>query len=591
MEPTKILQDSSYKRRLFVRYFGMTLIPVLFFLLTGTLSVVLAQRYVSRELAALDLRNLRQARDAVEVVLRETNYLALSMSTDPEFYHSTEKVLTSTLATIEDLKLMRSLTSGINSAVNTRQYLRSMYVYVRSQPLRMITTTDAIVDVVSFADTAWLAPALERKDEIGYWLSSRPLVLLPSLRLTTPVLSLYRNMLGASSFENKGIIAANMKIEYFQGILDSLKSSESQRFAIFDPKDALIVKSKDFEAASPSPPPPGEAGSNATFEIRIGGEPYVLTVLKSELFPLTYCSYTKASEVYKLSNTLLKLSALFASISLVAGLLLMYIMARRNFRNIEAIADIIAAAERGKNLPEPAMTGNDSFSSLTYSILKTFVEHKYLKLRQTNLELLALQAQMNPHFIFNTLTTISCKALEFTGSPNAVTAMIERLARILAYSQENPRAGVRFNEELLFTKDYLEIQRIRFHDRFRVEWDIEKGTEGCRVIKLLLQPLVENSIYHGINEREGPGLIRVSAKREGRMLRLRVEDDGVGIADAELSALRARIEAGDAGDEHIGLANTVRRLGLFFSGEAKAEIRSESGKGTVVELLMPALDA
>lgn len=577
MEPVRILQDVRYKRRLFARYFGMTLIPALFFLVTGTLSVVLAQKYVSEELAALDLRNLRQVRDAFEIILNETNSLALSMSTDPEFYLSAEKILTSSLSTVEDLRQQRWLTSGINSAVNTRRYLRSLYIYVDRQPGRLITTTESVIGTADFADTAWLAPALRRKDEIGYWLEPRQLRLLSSMPLTVPVLSLYRNMLGANSFENKGVIVVNLRLEYFEGILESQKGSDSQRFAVFDPENRVIVSSRGFQAAAP--------------DGTLDGVPYVTTSLPSEEFPFTYRSYTPMGEVFGLSNALLKLSILFASLSLVAGLLLTYVMARRNFRYIESIVDIIRAAEQGGNLPEPVLSGHNSFSSLTYSILQTFVEHKYLKLREANLELLALQSQMNPHFLFNTLTTISCMALEFTGSPNNVTAMIDRLGRILSYSLENSRTGVRLSEEIDFTRDYLEIQRIRYHDRFRVDWRIAAETEGCRIIKLLLQPLVENAISHGIRDKQGQGVIRVRASRAEGRLALSVEDDGVGIGAGELSAIRARMAEEGAPDTHIGLYNTAKRLRLFFPGEASVDVRSVSGRGTVVELVMPAVDA
>jgi len=582
MESTGFLQDVSYKRRLFIRYFGMTIIPVLFFLITGTLSVVLAQRYVSRELVSLNLRNLRQVKDTFEVILNETNSLVLSMSTDPEFYLSSDKILTSSLSTFEDLKQQRALMSSVKTAVNTRPYLHSLYVYVNTQPNRLITTTESVIDAADFADAAWIVPALGRKEEIGYWLEPRPLRLFSSMPWTVPVLTLYRNMLGSNSFENKGVIAANIKLDYLKGILDSLQDSGGHRYAIFDSKGRAVVQSPDFK--------PVPVAGRMT-ELSLDGVPYVTSSLPSERFPFTYCSYAPAEKVYRLSDTLLKLSILFASLSLVAGLLLMYVMARRNFRYIEGIVDIIQAAEHGTNLPEPVLSGHNSFSSLTYSILKTFVEHKYLKLRQANLELLALQSQMNPHFLFNTLTTISCMALDFTGSPNNVTAMIERLARILSYSLENPRAGVKLSDELTYTRDYLEIQRIRHHDRFRVDWDIGPETADCQVIKLLLQPLVENAIQHGIRDGQGQGAIRIRAVRAGGRLRLSVEDDGAGIGPDDLAAIRRRLAEQGAPDGHIGLFNTAKRLRLFFSGEASVEVRSSPGRGTAVELVMPAGDA
>lgn len=582
METTRLLQDSRYKRRLFARYFGVTLIPVLFFLVTGTLSVILAQRFVSRELVALNQRSLWQVRDAIELILNETNSLALSLSTDPEFYLSAEQILTTKLATVDDLKRLRSLTSGLNSTVNTRQYLHSIYVSLNNQPDRLITTTDFVTDAAGFADADWRQPALGREREIGFWLAYRPLRLFASMPWTLPVLTLYRNMLGASSFENKGIIALNLKLDYFQRMLESMSEQDRRRYVIFDASGRAIVRSGDFTPAPVS-------GENV--EIAIDGTPFVASSLDSPWFPFTYCSYAPTREVYRLSDTLLKLSLIFATISLAVGLLLMYAAARRSFRSIGNIVDIIQAAERGVSLPRPVMPGHNSFSSLTYSILKTFVEREYLRLRQANLELLALQSQMNPHFLYNTLATISCKALEFTGSPNGVTEMIGRLARILSYSLESPQAGVRLSDEIAYTRDYLEIQRIRSHDGFRVEWEISAGTEECRLPRLLLQPLVENAIAHAFHGRQGQGRIRVCARRTADRLDLAVEDDGVGIPPEELAAVRASLTAEGAPDGHIGLPNTVKRLRLYFQGATSVEIGCGSEGGTRVRLVMPAVDA
>jgi two-component system, sensor histidine kinase YesM len=582
VETGRFLQDRRYKRRLFARYFGVTLIPVLFFLLTGTLSVILAQRSVSRELVSLNLRNLGQMRDGFELILNESNSLALSLSTDPEFFLSAEQILTTRLATVDDLKRQRLLTSGINSAVNTRQYLHSIYVSLNSRPDRLITTTDSVTEAAGFADAEWRRPALGRERDIGFWLACRPLRLFASMPWTVPVLTLYRNMLGASSFENKGIIALNLRLDYFQRMLDSMAEQGSRRYAIFDSSGRAIVQSGDF---TPVP----VAGEQA--QITIDGAPFIASALGSQRFPFTYCSYAPAREVYRLSDALLRLSLIFAAVSLAAGLLLMYAAARRSFRAIGSIVDIIQAAERGVSLPRPVLPGHGSFSSLAYSILKTFVEREYLRLRQHNLELLALQSQVNPHFLYNTLTTISCKALEFTGSPNGVTEMIGRLARILSYSLESPQAGVRLSDEIVYTRDYLEIQRIRSHDGFRVEWEIGPGTEECRLPRLLLQPLVENTVTHGFHGRQGQGRIRIRARRAADRLELSVEDDGAGIAAEKLAAVRASLAAEGAPDGHIGLPNTVKRLRLFFPGQAGVEIESAEEGGTAVRLVMPAVDA
>jgi len=201
------------------------------------------------------------------------------------------------------------------------------------------------------------------------------------------------------------------------------------------------------------------------------------------------------------------------------------------------------------------------------------------RLRETaaRAELAALQAQINPHFFFNTLNTIA-SLLE--DDPEAAEEVLHRLAGLFRYAfQASDTAPVALSEELEFTRNYLAIERARFGDRLRVEWDIDPDSTEIAVPGLLLQPLVENAIGHGIAPRVEGGRVRISSRLVDRTLHLDVIDDGVGIEGRQEDLVQ---------DGH-GLGNVQRRLDAVYRGRGSLSLLKHRGKrGTIARLLLPA---
>jgi two-component system sensor histidine kinase YesM len=137
----------------------------------------------------------------------------------------------------------------------------------------------------------------------------------------------------------------------------------------------------------------------------------------------------------------------------------------------------------------------------------------------------------------------------------------------------------------------LRIQRIRFKGRFSVRWDIQPGLEQRKVIRFLLQPLLENAIYHGLREKEGHGLITIRVREARGRLKIVVADDGLGITQRRLAEIRSRLEdegvETETGPGSIGLANTNRRIRLTFGDDYGLDLESEPGQGTMVTVELP----
>ncbi|MDK2800407.1 MAG: two-component system, sensor histidine kinase YesM [Clostridiales bacterium] len=214
-------------------------------------------------------------------------------------------------------------------------------------------------------------------------------------------------------------------------------------------------------------------------------------------------------------------------------------------------------------------------------------ERKY---KLQTMELLALQSQMNPHFLFNTLQTIYWKVCSFTGKSNEVNRMIENLSDILRYSLETGEMNVTLEEEIKNTISYIEIQKIRYKDKFDVIWEYDDDIKQLKVVKLLLQPLVENSIYHGIKEKEGKSYIKIKINHSNHWIKIVVIDNGLGITPEKLIKLQEKLNQDQDYSEHIGLFNTNKRLMLtYYGNQFRIKIRSKMGWGTAVYIYIPIL--
>jgi LytS/YehU family sensor histidine kinase len=199
-----------------------------------------------------------------------------------------------------------------------------------------------------------------------------------------------------------------------------------------------------------------------------------------------------------------------------------------------------------------------------------------LERRFTEARLNALRMQLDPHFLFNALNTISSHV---ESDPKLTRTMIEHLGDLLRMSLESKdRQEVPLSEELEFLDHYLAIQKIRFGSKLKIEIDVAPEVRYASVPSLIIQPLVENAIRHGISRRSSGGTVAVSAERRDSRLEIRVRDNGVGL----LPGWTLEASAG------VGLAVTRDRIaGLYPNGDSRFAVRRREEGGTEVEISLP----
>jgi sensor histidine kinase YesM len=271
-------------------------------------------------------------------------------------------------------------------------------------------------------------------------------------------------------------------------------------------------------------------------------------------------------------------------------------------------ARAVGRGEYGYELPVPESgdeigTTTSAFASMQQSVRRSFEELKSkaevektlmeermrvleLDHKLKDAELLALQTQINPHFLFNTLS--AGMQLALVEDADRTADFLDKLAAFIRYVLKPPSRSVRVSDEIECVERYIWLLRLRFGERYRFELSVDEEVLQVETPALLLQPLVENAVTHGLRDREEGGEVRIAARLEGEYALLSVEDTGEGMSDEEIGRV-TREGSTDEGmyEGGIGLRNVIRRVALATGGRGRVELESVLGAGTSVRIILP----
>ena len=231
----------------------------------------------------------------------------------------------------------------------------------------------------------------------------------------------------------------------------------------------------------------------------------------------------------------------------------------------------------------------DRFNAMIGTIRELITREYRLEIANKTNQLKALQAQINPHFLYNALQSIGTLALQHNVS--RIYSLISALGRMMRYNMDTRETVVPLSKEFDYVRSYLALQKQRFNDRLRIRWSVDESSASVRVLKMILQPLVENYFKHGFNTQQQAGEIRIASRVADRQLMLAVEDNGTGMPEDRLRRLQMRLNRISLQRmdefETIGLANTLARLKLHFGEEAGMRLSAVHPHGLRVELIIP----
>ncbi len=311
------------------------------------------------------------------------------------------------------------------------------------------------------------------------------------------------------------------------------------------------------------------------------------------------CGWTLAAalprdDIFRTSRELRLEMLVVVLLLTAAAYFLAYRLSHSIARRLYRLNDTMHAVEHGDVSARVEPQGRDEIGQLMRSFsnmmtrIDTLMDEKLEQGQQIKaLELKALQAQINPHFLYNSLDLINCTAI--ASNVPQISRMVNALARFYRLSLSRGREVIPLSDELKHAQLYVEIQNMRFENRVQVKWEIEPGVEQCSIIKIVLQPIIENAVIHGIFEREDKtGCLRIAAHRQQDDLIITVEDNGVGMDEATRVA-NFSADASSANTKGgYGVRNINARLHLAYGPEYGLFCESEIGRGTCVTIRIPA---
>ncbi|MDO4284015.1 MAG: sensor histidine kinase [Eubacteriales bacterium] len=352
---------------------------------------------------------------------------------------------------------------------------------------------------------------------------------------------------------------------------------------VYHPKQQLVysgVQSEEIDRIRQS--------GSGSFRSQDGKRIY--TVSHSEITGCTIVGVAYFSEMMEKSDRMQQLYVLIALLLIAVAAILSALISKMISEPIRALGDSMKRVEQGDfdiQIENPGYTNviGDlirSFNIMLERIQDLIQRIKDEQTEKRKSELSALQAQINPHFLYNTLDSIIWMA---EGRQNAeVIQMTASLSRLLRKSISNEEEFVAVSDEIGYVREYLKIQKMRYHDK--LDYSIEAAPEilCARMPKLILQPLVENAIYHGIKRCENGGHIWITGGiEEGKMV-LRVRDDGAGMTAETMAHL---FEEKKRSGHGVGVNNVNRRIKLYYGEEYGLWYESREGAGTTVDVLLP----
>lgn len=555
---------------------------------------------LKQEITAANNNSLTRVIDLIDMVMRETDKLSVRIASDPnvmEFSKNAEPGFGS----FDFFQRAQGIFKTLNLSTITSDYINSIYVYSESNDF-VLSSELASDKSEIFADMGWLSSYDElKKSKLNLTLNARILKSSDPQIDGQQFISSVRTLplIGDSVI---GAVVVNINADHLSTLLTKVNQL-SQNILIagingnvyYSSEDKLINKNiaeigllQDISLNS-------DNYYGVTNDQN--GEKQIVSVMRSEDNQLYYISLVPLQKFEMKLSYLKNVMVWLIIISIFMAIIIAFFFSLKVYKPIKNMISILENPE--------IINIRNSFSSklhldeLKY-IAKSLIERTYqnqemekeLERRMILLkkaQSIALQSQINPHFLYNTLETINWMAMSKLGHSNQISSMLTSLSHLLRLSLETEEEIIPVRLEIEHAKRYLEIQQIRYNNKFIVEWDISRDVLEEKIIKITLQPLLENAIYHGIKPKIGPGRICIRGYRLKNCTIFEVEDNGIGMKEETVKKLNEGLGKNIAlkEDLHIGTMNVNQRLKLVFGDEYGLFIQSTPGNGTVVKFLLP----
>ena len=467
------------------------------------------------------------------------------------------------------------------------RYIDSIYIY--SEPTDTVIMDNNSIPLSDLSDTDWINAYRAVTSPKGTIIPRSKNNVYP--QLITIIKPLY------VADEKKGAIIMNINAQSIYNSMLYQQYKDGRLFFLVNADNKIIISSE----LSYFNTYPDDIGLNTlTIEsnpknsvYEINDKNYVVLSGDSTISDYKYISaYPLELYEHKLSTMKLQIIGILLLLMIII-FILAYVASVRSYSPLNEIISFLDNSQ-----PPADSIEEEDKNELMYIInsiqthindktkMAEILEERMKLLRKSQYDM--LQTQINPHFLYNTLETINWMAYNMSNSENPVSKSLINLA---SFFRNTLTSGyfVSIENEIKYTKEYVNILALRYGDLFDIEWDIDESILSYTIIKICLQPIIENAVYHGIKQKNDKGLIKIKGLCDDNNIILIVSDDGIGIEKDALDELNKTLSETSFTNEksHIGLSNVNQRIKIIFGDSYGIHVKSTVGVGTDVYVTIP----
>lgn len=580
----------SIQTRLIYFMLFATIIPL-------TLSLIITllhtRESVKEQTVNENIRLIYQGKTNLDNYLSSINRASLSVYSDPHFLrnlalrpddymvlseiYTTLQTIQVTTPDIHQVYMHNNLTNQstlITGSLPQRAYRSEPYRNIE-QPEQGVTAVESVHPLHSYGFPTSPANYTDRK-----------------------VITLYRSIVNVPDTEQLALLAIDIRLDGINAICDQLYENNSENLYLIDNKGVVIYSHNENEIGNVIPDPKliqaiAEHGNKGYFDDRNAMNIY--EKLDTSIASWILVKQIPHTTLYEQSNQLVSINAIVAVLALFIVIIGTLFISIRITRPIKQLTNYINVVQAGQLDVEIQVTSSDEigilsrrFRQMMDTINNLILKEYRLELANKTNQLKALQAQINPHFLFNSLQSIGTLALHH--KVPRIYSLLSSLASIMRYNMRNSEAMVTLKEELKHLELYLELQQERFRDQLEVEWDIDPDSLSCKVPKMILQPIAENYFKHGMEQYQEAGKLSIATHRtDNWKVTITIKNNGASIEPSRLTTLQDMLqqteENSDLEDgESIGLRNVLMRLHLYSDNQSSLYIENLKPHGIVVTL-------
>lgn len=586
----------KYFLKKFFRYFGVFSLPVI---IAGLILSSYSYIKIREDINLHSQSTFQIGTELIEEVMTKGDELAVIFNNSTTVSLPLYKILNEHSLNYKEYVAKELISSILDNSTNNSSYIDSIYVYFANNRGMYFHTGKNVQSIEDSADNEWLSLFEENTSGDKTWIIRRSFA---NFSFETPheSVSIFRKL----NYFN-GLLITNLNIGKLSARLSSIENYPNEIILVTNSDNQILFSNQDADTLSAdsqqeiiSQFAASQNDEKYLGTVKLQNSSYTMTAFTSEEYGLHFLSLVPQQDIYQLLYQIIYCVVFGVLIAAVLCLVFSFFMANRNFRQIENLMDILWQAERGEYHPEKDYSQDfqhlDEYNLILNQMILTYVHNNTLtreiqesELKKTMSDLKALQLQINPHFFFNTLQSIDMEVIKKEGYLAPSSKLIHALSDILSYALEDSSAPASLRDEITSAKQYIEIQQFHYPGQITLLWDYEEQILDYQVIRLLLQPFLENSIRYSILTPEDHCLIRVKIQDRGDCLRFYVLDTGKGMDRETLENLRNSLNEESSHPMHIGVKNTHKRLLLSYPGTEGLSISSVLGQGTCIRFSVP----